>query len=290
MGNIVSVSDVSTKKSVQANAYYPSGTPMSQSSGQHVQSYKYNVKEYVEMYGYDTYNYNYRQYYSTIGQFTSIDPLAESAPYRTPYAFAANNPVNNIDLLGLFPKKLQKNDWVAIDNDGNVAVFDCNHRAYGYDANCYRLCTGWVCKDSTIKIATPIYDIAAERFSVIEISKNTAYGFNSDNMLIEVADNNNKKYWIEPYKIAETDTLSKNIVLEDDQKVYYIDVLDYFINKSYPDRYYNTNKMNYYWVDLSSSWASNIVYLWLFLVVTMIVTLMMLFGFMIKMSVRNQRY
>ena len=56
------------------------------STEQDVQPYKYNGKEYVEMHGYDVYEYGARGYYATIGRFTSIDPLCEQTPWQSQYA------------------------------------------------------------------------------------------------------------------------------------------------------------------------------------------------------------
>ncbi len=38
---------------------------------------KYNGKEFIEMHGYDTYDYGARGYYPAIMRFTTVDPLAE---------------------------------------------------------------------------------------------------------------------------------------------------------------------------------------------------------------------
>ena len=48
----------------------------------------------------NTYDYGFRGYYATIGRFTSIDPLAEQTPWQSPYAYAGNNIINNIDWMG----------------------------------------------------------------------------------------------------------------------------------------------------------------------------------------------
>ncbi|HOK36850.1 MAG TPA: hypothetical protein PK860_05500 [Paludibacteraceae bacterium] len=42
-----------------------------------LQPYKYNGKEFVEMHGYDTYDYGARGMYPAIMRFTTLDPLAE---------------------------------------------------------------------------------------------------------------------------------------------------------------------------------------------------------------------
>lgn len=101
LGNNCAVWDATNNSVAQRTWYYASGTPMSISTAQGVQPYKYNGKEYVEAHGYDTYDYGFRGYYATIGRFTSIDPLTERTPWQSPYAYANNNWVNLIDFMGL---------------------------------------------------------------------------------------------------------------------------------------------------------------------------------------------
>ena len=101
LGNNVALWDATNDTTVQRTFYYASGLPMSCSTGQSAQSRKYNGKEYVEDHGFDVYDYGFRGYYATIGRFTSIDPLAEQTPWQSPYVYANNNFVNNIDYWGL---------------------------------------------------------------------------------------------------------------------------------------------------------------------------------------------
>lgn len=46
-------------------------------------------------------NYEARMQDTRVGRFLSIDPLAKQFPSLTPYQFASNNPVSNVDLDGL---------------------------------------------------------------------------------------------------------------------------------------------------------------------------------------------
>jgi hypothetical protein len=48
------------------------------------------------------YGYGFRGYYAAIGRFTSIDPAAESSYSKSPYSYASNNFVNEIDYMGLW--------------------------------------------------------------------------------------------------------------------------------------------------------------------------------------------
>ena len=101
LSNNCAVWDATNDSVIQRTWYYASGTPMSVSTAQGIQPYKYNGKEYIESHGYDTYDYGFRGYYATIGRFTSIDPLTERTPWQSPYTYANNNWVNLIDYMGL---------------------------------------------------------------------------------------------------------------------------------------------------------------------------------------------
>ena len=46
-------------------------------------------------------DYGFRLYNPAIGKFLSVDPLSPSYPMLTPYQFASNSPIANIDLDGL---------------------------------------------------------------------------------------------------------------------------------------------------------------------------------------------
>ena len=77
-------------------------------------------------------NYRFRGYYATIGRFTSIDPLCERTPWQSPYAYANNNWINQIDIFGLAgsdayttqdPAKISKLlDFLA--DGGSLDTFD----------------------------------------------------------------------------------------------------------------------------------------------------------------------
>jgi len=84
---------------VQRTQYYPSGLPWASNTGDNpgLQNKKYNGKEFVEMHGYDTYDYGARGYYAAISRWTSVDPLAEKYYSISPYVYCAGNPVNRID-------------------------------------------------------------------------------------------------------------------------------------------------------------------------------------------------
>ena len=58
------------------------------------------------------YDYGFRIYNPAIGRFLSVDPLAEKYVWVTPYNFAENSPIANIDLWGL-----QKWDMTHMDDN-----------------------------------------------------------------------------------------------------------------------------------------------------------------------------
>ena len=71
--------------------YYPDGTLISDLSWPG--SYKYNGKEFDNLYRLNWLDYGARQYMPDLGQWTSVDPLAEKYYHISPYAFCANNPM-----------------------------------------------------------------------------------------------------------------------------------------------------------------------------------------------------
>jgi len=77
--------------------YFPSGLTWTGETTSYAMPNKFNGKEFVEMHGFDTYDYGARGYYPAIGRFTTIDPCAEKDYSISPYAYCENNPVNRID-------------------------------------------------------------------------------------------------------------------------------------------------------------------------------------------------
>ena len=126
LGNICAVVDATTDTVVQRTMYYASGVPMAQSWGRDTQPYLYNGKEFIEAHGWNTYDYGFRGYYAPIARFTSIDPLAEQTPWQSPYAYAGNNFINNIDWMGLSGVNPSTLHWVAVDQDDNILGLDLN--------------------------------------------------------------------------------------------------------------------------------------------------------------------
>ena len=99
LGNNREVWNATQRQTVQITNYYPSGLPWAYETDV-VQPYMYNGKEFIEM-DYDCYTYGFRDYYAAIGRFTSIDPMAEGTYWQSTYSYANNNPIRNIDWMGL---------------------------------------------------------------------------------------------------------------------------------------------------------------------------------------------
>ncbi|MBO4689808.1 MAG: hypothetical protein J5621_02935, partial [Paludibacteraceae bacterium] len=112
----------------------PSAFAQNDSRG--VQPYLYNGKEFVETPSneYNVYDYGFRGYYATIGRFTSMDPLCEQTPWQSPYTYANNNFVNNIDYMGLMGFRSSTRECVVTNihgevigmaNDGDDNIYIC---------------------------------------------------------------------------------------------------------------------------------------------------------------------
>ena len=69
--------------------------------------YLYNGKELNGDYEIHLMDYGARWYDGAIGRFTTVDPLAETFSFQSPFAYAANNPVSNIDIFGMAPSSTE---------------------------------------------------------------------------------------------------------------------------------------------------------------------------------------
>jgi len=91
---------------VQAMEYYPFGMrfessiPYESDHNHMPNKHTYNSKEEQEMPG-RWLDYGFRFYDSQIARFHSVDPLAHSFSSQSPYVYAGNNPILNIDFMGL---------------------------------------------------------------------------------------------------------------------------------------------------------------------------------------------
>jgi RHS repeat-associated protein len=62
------------------------------------------------------YDYGFRIYNPRLGKFLSVDPLTKSFPWYSPYHFAGNSPILNIDLDGMESSNTQEPE--KVDNGG----------------------------------------------------------------------------------------------------------------------------------------------------------------------------
>jgi len=63
----------------------------------------YNDKELIDEGDLNWYDYGFRNYDPQTGRFPQLDPLTDDYPNYTPYQFAGNEPIANIDIDGLEP-------------------------------------------------------------------------------------------------------------------------------------------------------------------------------------------
>jgi len=94
----------------QINHYYPFGLNMegNWNGAAGTNKYQYNEKELNDDFGLNWMDYGARFYDPSIGRFWTIDPLAEADAHQTPYTYANNNPVSNVDEDGLAGDKEPK--------------------------------------------------------------------------------------------------------------------------------------------------------------------------------------
>jgi len=108
----------------------------------------YNGKELQDEAGLDYLNYGWRQLDPQLGVWHCVDKLASSTPNVSPYAYANNNPVNNIDVAGLYSTWAEVYSTIqslmslpnggTADESGNITSFSQDDAAsyggggYGY--------------------------------------------------------------------------------------------------------------------------------------------------------------
>lgn len=85
---------------LQVNHYYPFGGLFGESTGNSLQRFRFNGKEFDRTHGLDWYDYGARHMTPDVGRFTTIDPMAEKYYSISPYAYCANNPIKYIDPHG----------------------------------------------------------------------------------------------------------------------------------------------------------------------------------------------
>lgn len=100
LGNIRAVFDDNGTVE-QVTTYDPFGMIIPElSSGQSLQPYKYNGKEFDRMHGLDWYDYGARMYDPALPMWNKVDRFAEKYYSISPYVYCAGNPVKYMDING----------------------------------------------------------------------------------------------------------------------------------------------------------------------------------------------
>jgi RHS repeat-associated protein len=98
---------------IEENHYYSYGLKIASISskkagdsyeGQLKNNYLYNGKELFDDGDINWYDYGFRNYDAQIGRFTQIDPLTDFYSKFSPYLYAGNDPIENVDIFGLGPE------------------------------------------------------------------------------------------------------------------------------------------------------------------------------------------
>ncbi len=132
LGNVLTVvsdrihmrTDSTWAEVISRSDYYPFGLAMGGRTESSGYRYGFNGKEQDSPGmggGGNTYDYGFRIYNPEIGKFLSVDPLAADYPWYTPFQYAGNSPIANIDVDGL-------EDQLAID--GSVVTGPINMEKY----------------------------------------------------------------------------------------------------------------------------------------------------------------
>ena len=127
LGNIRQVTKADgspTGNVVQTINYYPFGMQFCDGNTCDIdQKHKYNGKEFDNMHGLNTYDYGARQYNPATARWDRMDPLCEKYYSISPYAYCANNPINNIDPDGIY---IYCNNKKAVYYDAESKKYVCN--------------------------------------------------------------------------------------------------------------------------------------------------------------------
>ena len=133
---------------VQASGYYPFGMlfqneQVQAAQGTDANRYLYNGKEIQKMPG-GWYDYGARFYDGILGRFTGVDPLADTFAFVTPYNYAENSPIANVDLWGLQAVPFQgvmgtfdKTGYSKMVDRQNKAIEQIDYVGVSYSGNAF---------------------------------------------------------------------------------------------------------------------------------------------------------
>ena len=186
----------------QRTQYYPSGLPWAYNSDDNpgFQIRKYNGKEFVEMHGYDTYDYGARGYYPASGRFTSVDPLAEKYYSISPYVYCMGNPVKFIDPTGMKVEtgSMTKNEQREYDKMiallSRSDLFKTLYSALTKSDNVYKISFGQTDKDKSGNLVSGNFkpDSKTDGGSVTFLKGSTLNSLSTTEELAHAYQNENK--------------------------------------------------------------------------------------------------
>ena len=107
----------------QTNDYYPFGDLFNtaRTAGSNGNRYRFTGKELGDETG--LYDFSARYLQTSLGRFTTLDPMAEKYPGVSPYAYCKENPVNRVDSDGRIDWKLTgKGILVTISGIGGIVA------------------------------------------------------------------------------------------------------------------------------------------------------------------------
>ena len=176
---------------LNATDYYPFGMEMPNRQFSSTDyDYGFNGKENDQEWGTQlVQDYGFRLYNPAIGKFLSVDPYARSYAMLTPYQFASNSPVTNIDLDGLekvtavdhsFTYEDLKNPEISTDKKIEHINFELTqivHKKYGAEAQlptieydpdpAYSSFATYV-GDGKVKVRPALFDAKSDTYTTYE--------------------------------------------------------------------------------------------------------------------------